>query len=106
MIPLKWTKFDDNFALVMPLPGTDIYKEWKKKIGVDTFEWDKFLYYQCVPLVSEIGEEKLKRYLKKAMIQFYLRPRIMLSVLSEIKTMHQLKVLLKRSKTILFGSKR
>lgn len=93
-----------SFSPVMPLPGSELYYEWKKKKDANSLDWSKFLYYQIVPFVSEINEKKLSKYLKKSVLQFYLRPKIILGILREIKTAHQLKVLLKRSKTILFGS--
>jgi len=93
-----------SFSPVMPLPGSEIYESWKNKVGKDSPDWSKFLYYQFVPQVSEISEEKLKKYLKKAVLQFYLRPRIIFGIIREIKTPHQAKILLKRAKTVLFGA--
>ncbi|MCX5705624.1 MAG: radical SAM protein [Candidatus Omnitrophica bacterium] len=93
-----------SFSPVMPLPGSELYDIWKKKINTDSPDWGKFLYYQIVPQVSEIDDTKLNRYLKKAVLQFYLRPNIIMGILKEIKTAHQLKVLLKRARTVLFGS--
>ncbi|MCF7898290.1 MAG: B12-binding domain-containing radical SAM protein [Candidatus Omnitrophica bacterium] len=91
-----------SFSPVMPLPGSSIYNDWKKNINTERIEWDKFLYYQIVPGVSDIDENLLAAYLKKAFIGFYLRPRIIAETLIQVKTIHQLKALLKRIKTVLF----
>jgi len=92
-----------SFSPVMPLPGSEIYYEWKKKVGTDGANWDKFLYYQIVPLVSDISEKKLKRYIKKAVIGFYTRFSVITGILKEIKSFYQFKVVLKRVKTLLCG---
>jgi radical SAM superfamily enzyme YgiQ (UPF0313 family) len=93
-----------SFSPVMPLPGSEIYEAWKKKIRTDSPDWGKFLYYQFVPQVSDIPDKKLEGYLKKALFGFYFRPRIIMGILQEVKTPHQFKVLLKRAKTVLLGA--
>jgi anaerobic magnesium-protoporphyrin IX monomethyl ester cyclase len=90
-----------NFIPVMPLPGSHIYEEWKKKFCQDAEIWNYFLYYQFVPGVSAIDEKLLYRYLRQAVMRFYLRPRIISGFVREIRTLNQLKVLLKRIKAIL-----
>ena len=87
----------------MPLPGTPLYYEWKSQVGLDSVDWNKFLYYQIVPFVSEIDEQILRKYLKRAVLGFYLRPRILLGLVRELKTAHQVKVVWKRARMILFG---
>lgn len=91
-----------NFAIVMPFPGSQVHREWKNRIGDESVDWMKFLYYQIVPGVSGLEEKVLKRYLKRAMSSFYFRPKILLGALREIKTFHQLKILVKRMGNILF----
>ena len=91
-----------SFSPVMPLPGSEIYRGWKKKIGATPIDWKRFLYYQFIPFVSDVDEKKLKRYIKMAVWGFYIRPRIIIGILREIKTFHQVKVLLKRARTIFF----
>lgn len=91
-----------SFSPVMPLPGSEIYSDWKKKIDDSSLIWDRFLYYQIVPLVSDIDEKKLKKYIRKALVGFYGRFSIIIGMLMEIRTATQLKILLKRIKTVLF----
>lgn len=93
-----------SFSPVMPLPGSQIYGEWKKRLGGRAVSWDKFLYYQIVPFVSDIQPALLSKYLKKAVVGFYMRPRVILGLLREIKTQDQIKALFKRAWTIFFGS--
>ncbi|MFH1190120.1 MAG: radical SAM protein [Candidatus Omnitrophota bacterium] len=92
-----------SFSPIMPLPGSAIYEEWKRKIDIGGVDWHKFLYYQFVPSVSPIGTEVLERLLKKANMRFYMRPHIMAGLLSEIRTPYQLKMLCNRAAKIIAG---
>lgn len=84
-----------SFMFVMPLPGSelwDIYMQKdKQKIG-----WEDFFYYRIVESLSDIPPERLRKFQRKALLEFYLRPRILLGVLREIKTYSQIKITMKR----------
>lgn len=92
-----------SFSPLMPLPGSAIYEEWKSRIDVDSIDWRKFLYYQFIPSVSPISAETLNRLLKDANMRFYMRPHILAGLLSEIRTLYQLKMLCKRAIKIIAG---
>ncbi|MBE0428252.1 MAG: B12-binding domain-containing radical SAM protein [Thermoleophilia bacterium] len=92
-----------SFSPVMPLPGTEIYSDWRKKVPAEDFDWNKFLYYQIIPFVSEIDSRVLEKFVRKAVIGFYVRPRVIWGMAREIKTLYQLKVILKRIWTVLFN---
>ncbi len=92
-----------SFSPVMPLPGSELYQKWLERTNTKEVDWNKFLYYQIVPGVSDIDPGILKRYLKEALIKFYLRPRVIFGMLREIKTRNQLYVLLKRMRTVVLG---
>lgn len=92
-----------SFSPLMPLPGSRIYDEWKERVDFGRVDWNKFLYYQFIDSVSGIEIKKLERYLKKANIRFYIRPRIWLGLLNDVRTPYQLKVLLDRARKILIG---
>ncbi len=82
-----------SFAFTMPLPATEIWKGWRKE--KNTTDYDSFFYYKIVPL-SGISEERLIKLYKKAILSFYMRPKIIFGLLSEIKTFNQTKILCKR----------
>jgi radical SAM superfamily enzyme YgiQ (UPF0313 family) len=92
-----------SFSPLMPLPGSALYEEWKKKVSIDDVNWSKFLYYQFIPMMSKIAPEKLEKLLRTANMRFYLRPRILSSILSEIRTPRQLGMVLKRASKIMAG---
>lgn len=92
-----------SFSPLMPLPGSRIYDEWKARVDPAGAEWEKFLYYQFIPSLSPIRKERLEQLLKRANISFYLRPRIIWGLLSEVKTPYQLKMLARRAGKILAG---
>jgi radical SAM superfamily enzyme YgiQ (UPF0313 family) len=90
-----------SFSPLLPLPGSALYDEWKKKVDIPTVDWSRFLYYQFVPHISEISSKRLEALLKKANMSFYLRPRILIGFLGGVKTLTQFKILLKRAARIL-----
>lgn len=92
-----------SFSPLMPLPGCEIYDDWKKKTGTDKADWGRFLYYQFIPGLSPIDPKRLESLLKKANFRFYLRPRIMAGILREVKTPDQMRMLFKRAAKILTG---
>lgn len=96
-----------SFMFVIPLPGSDLWKIYKDK-GSAKFDWENFFSYKVVEGVSEIPVRKLKSLYKKAMLGFYLRPKIILGLIKEIGTYSQVKILIKRLQGILapvFGFK-
>lgn len=90
-----------SFMFLMPLPGSklwDIYKEQDKK----EISWEDFFYYRIVRGFSDIPAKRLRQLHKKAIREFYLRPKILLGLLKEIKTKNQFKILIKRFFNIFF----
>ncbi len=94
---LKIDKAD--FAFMMPLPGTEVWYNWKNSQKSKNCNYENFFFYKIVPL-SNIHPKRLRRLHKKAMWGFYARPKIILGLLSEIKTWNQIKLFLKRFKEI------
>jgi anaerobic magnesium-protoporphyrin IX monomethyl ester cyclase len=92
-----------SFSPLMPLPGSEIYDEWKKRVDFDNVDWSKFLHYQFIPHMSSIDIKKLEKLLRGANLSFYLRPHIFMGLLKEVRTPYQMKMLLKRANKILRG---
>jgi len=90
-----------SFTHVMPLPGTELWTLYKQK--VKDIDWVNFFSYRIVEGLSDIPLEDLRRLHKKAIGEFYARPRILFGLLSEIKTLNQVKILMKRVITIFSG---
>lgn len=92
-----------SFTFIMPLPGTEIEKIYKKKIQQD-IDWSTLFGYQIIDGLSDIPADKLKKLYKKAMISFYLRPKIIFGLMKEIRTYDQIKVIGRRLKSIFVSS--
>lgn len=86
-----------HFSLFLPLPGTEITEQLKKEGKIKDIDWSR-LSYTNTPFVPEgMTEKQLKKYQHKAFHSFYFRPKIMYYMLREIKSIEQLKMLLKRA---------
>ena len=85
-----------SFMFVMPLPGSELWDLYEDK----DVNWADFFYYRIVKGFSDIPTERLKRLHKKAVREFYLRPKIILGLIKEIKTLNQIKMILRRFSNI------
>lgn len=91
------------FCTLIPLPGTKIFNEWmeSKNMGLENINWDSYFGYSYKFSISSVDEKTLKKLHRYAIITFYLRFRIMFSLLLEIKTLDQLKAVAKRAFSIM-----
>jgi anaerobic magnesium-protoporphyrin IX monomethyl ester cyclase len=90
-----------SFAYAMPLPGSVLWKDWKLNNSTQNHEYNDFVYYKKAVL-SDIDQKVIKRLHRSANLGFYLRPRIILGMLSEIQSVDQLRSLLLRFIGIFF----
>ena len=91
----KQLKLDKaSFAYVMPLPGTELYENYK--LTHKDIQWDNFFYYRTIGDMTDMPVRKLRRLHQKAFVGFYCRPRILLGILKEIKTVEQVKKIMGR----------
>jgi len=93
-----------SFMYAMPLPGTLLYREWIAKNGTKDMGWSKFFYYRIVPNLSDISARKLQTLQRRALLRFYLRPRIILGLLKELRTRQQYKSMYWRVREVFFKS--
>jgi radical SAM superfamily enzyme YgiQ (UPF0313 family) len=86
------------FSLFNPFPGTEIYEELLKKGRIEEQEIDtKALDYDLVSVeLKDLNGKELKRLQRRAILRFYLRPRVLWGILKEINSFDQVKILLKR----------
>jgi len=84
-----------SFMFVMPLPGSKLWDIYKSKHKQE-IDWQDFFYYRVVKDMSSIPVEKLKKLHKKAMFEFYSRPKIIYRLIKELKKYSQIKILTKR----------
>jgi radical SAM superfamily enzyme YgiQ (UPF0313 family) len=67
-----------EFSILTPYPGTPIYEYVEKNNLLLTKDWSKYTATEPIIKIDNIPEKQLKRFFKKAYIDFYLRPRIVL----------------------------
>lgn len=91
-LPLDRAQFN-NF---MPLPGSPLWDTLLREGRLGTVDWDRFFVHDVAFCDEGIRPEQIKQLQRRAYLRFYLRPRVMLSLLSEIRSFSHLKFLLRR----------
>lgn len=66
-----------QFSIATPFPGTELYRMAKEKGLLLTEDWTKYTVIKPVMRTEELSEEQLKRLIRKAYLDFYLRPKVM-----------------------------
>ena len=86
------------FSLFTPFPGTEIYEELLQEGKIQEQNTDtKGLDYDFVSVeLKDLKAKDLKKLQRKAILGFYLRPRVLRGILKELKAFDQVKVLLRR----------
>jgi len=84
-----------SFMYLMPLPGTPLWDDYLTRVDIRSVDWDRFFYYRTFNL-SAVSDGTVSRLQRRAMLSFYLRPRIIWSALSEIRSLSQVTILLRR----------
>jgi len=92
---------DISFFLLTPFPGTELYQS-VHQYGIFKNDWKSMsLFVEPCFIPHGLTKEKILTYRKKAILQFYLRPRIIFSYLRRIKSMTHIKILLKGFFTVI-----
>jgi anaerobic magnesium-protoporphyrin IX monomethyl ester cyclase len=98
-LPLKRAHFS-NF---LPLPGTEATKRLIESGEISEPNWEDLAYSHTPYSPPGITKDELKAFQRRAFLEFHLRPKILLKMLSEIKSFHHLKAILFRAKDYLFA---
>lgn len=91
-LPLDRAQFN-NF---MPLPGSHLWEELKAKGKLKDIEWDRFFVHDVAYADEGMKRTVIKKMQRMAYLRFYLRPRIIYSIIKEIRSLRHLKFLFKR----------
>ncbi|OGZ36676.1 MAG: hypothetical protein A3A94_00750 [Candidatus Portnoybacteria bacterium RIFCSPLOWO2_01_FULL_43_11] len=93
-LPLKRV----TFSIFKPFPGTEItnYLVEKGELDLSKIEWDKFLLADAVWSPRGLTLKEIKKLRRRAFLEFYLRPKILIKMLSEIKSFSHFKIVLRR----------
>jgi radical SAM superfamily enzyme YgiQ (UPF0313 family) len=91
-LPLDRAQFN-NF---MPLPGSPLWDRLQQEGMLGSIDWDRYFVHDVAFCDKGIHPDQLKKLQRRAYLRFYLRPRIMFSLLSEVRSRSHLKFLLRR----------
>lgn len=77
-----------TFSAFKPFPGTPVYDELVARGEMKPItDWSVFSLNKIAWTPQGITENELRNYRRKALIKFYLRPKIMMKMLSEVKNL-------------------
>jgi len=79
-----------QFTILTPYPGTKFFEEADKKGLILTKDWSKYTTLDPVLKIPGIPAKYLKRFLRKAYLNFYLRPKFIMEQI-RYKNFHILK---------------
>lgn len=85
-----------NFFTYLPFPGTESYLRLKECNELKNVNWDKFYFSKAPYSPVGISNKELRRLQRKAFLKFYLRPKIILKNLFDMKSFRHLRFLFKR----------
>jgi radical SAM superfamily enzyme YgiQ (UPF0313 family) len=91
-----------NFSCLQPFPGTEVYDSLIAAHEIDNVEWDKCFLFRANYAPKGISVEELRKLRQKGLRKFYMRPKIILSLLGEIKTPKQFYFVVRRGIRWLF----
>lgn len=91
-LPLKRA----GFSAFKPFPGTQTYNMLVEQKRINELDWKNFSLDKIAWSPEGITPQKLKNLRRKAFFRFYLRPNIMFKMISEIKSLENLRFILLR----------
>jgi radical SAM superfamily enzyme YgiQ (UPF0313 family) len=97
-----------GFSLFKPFPGTEITQRLVERGELERMadeDWAKFILADAVYAPPGLAREEMKRLRRIALLRFYLRPKIVIKFISEIRSFDHLKLVLKRAYSWLLKAK-
>lgn len=84
------------FNTFKPFAGTEIYDQLVKRGELPKLDWSKFSFDDVIYAPRSMSLKTMKRLNRKAYFKFYLRPKIMFKMLTEIKRLEDFKFIISR----------
>jgi len=103
-LPLKRA----GFSLFKPFPGTEITNDLIKKDELREMsdeDWARFVLADAVYAPPGFTRKEMKKIRRRALLRFYIRPKIILKFIREIKSFKHLRIVLRRIYSWLFKAK-
>ena len=91
-----------QFNNFMPLPGSEIGDRLQQEHALDDFDWSRMFVHNVSFEIPGVNRNKLKNLQRMSYLRFYLRAKIIINILKEIKSFRHLLYLLRRIKDALF----
>lgn len=94
-----------GFSLFKPFPGTEATRQLIEKGELKEMsdeDWAHFILADAVYAPPGFTKKEIKKLRRRALLHFYLRPKIIFKFFSEIKNLKHLKIVLKRIYSWLF----
>ncbi|MFH0826799.1 MAG: radical SAM protein, partial [Candidatus Omnitrophota bacterium] len=82
-----------NFFIYLPLPGSESFESLKRDGKLGHVNLKKFLFMIPTYTPELISKDELKRLQRKAFLKFFLRPKILIRNLMQIKSLRHFKYL-------------
>ena len=91
-----------QFNIFAPLPGSAEWRRLKRHDSLDMVDTDRLHVHDVSYVEGDMTRKQLKNIQRSAVLGFYLRPRILLNVISEIRSARHLKFICNRLLDTLF----
>ncbi len=83
-------------TIFLPVPGSEMYRKLKKEGKLDNVNFRDINFYNIICVPENLTVRQLKMLRIRAYLEFYLRPRIIWGMLSEIQSWEHFKFIMKR----------
>ncbi len=91
-----------QFTICLPVPGSEMTRQLIKDGRLKNYDFSNVSFQNIVYVPERMTLKELQRLRLKAYREFYLRPRIIMGILTEIQNLEHLKFILRRIRKILF----
>lgn len=89
-----------QFTICLPVPGSEMTQQLINNGKLKNYDFSNVSFQNIVHVPEKMTLSELKRLRQKAYLEFYLRPRIILGLLSEIQSIEHLKFIFRRVKKL------
>lgn len=90
-----------QFSTFLPLPGTEYFDSYLQQVPLDQVPWDHFFTTDVIYAPEGLTVARMIRMQRQAFLRFYIRPRILGGLLTEIRSPRQIRHLLARALAVL-----
>ena len=83
-----------KFMILKPFPGTDVFRELQRRGWILEPNWDAYgIYGDPVHRLEGMDASEMAKWQRRAMLEFYLRPRTVWRLLANVRSLAQWRLL-------------